>query len=107
MVFVLTQREGKSSIPVGVCTNQRDANIWAAQAKGNDCFGFEVDQLEHLDFASNGPQYRPAPAPVFEIPLPAAPPMDLSDPLGSLKSISRYMHALTNTMESMQHALRG
>lgn len=105
-VFVLTQKEGNRSTPVGVCSNQGDANAWAAKASGNDWFSFEVDQLEHLNLP-NGPEYRPAPAKVFAVPMPATPKTDESDPVGSLKSLSGYLRQLTTSMEAMQHALQG
>lgn len=106
MVFVLTQKEGNRSTPVGVCSQQSDANAWCAKESGNDWFSFEVDQLEHLDFASNGPNYHPTPRPVLDVTMPVAPKTDESDPVGSLKSLSKYLTSLTTSLEAMQHAIQ-
>jgi hypothetical protein len=103
MMFVLTEKEGNSSKPVGTCSEQGTANAWAARSRGNDYYAFEVDQLDHLDFAFNGPEYEPAPRPVEGFRLPEAPPEPTLD---DMKELSRSLHGVLEEMEAMQRMLQ-
>lgn len=102
-IFVLTQKEGSKTAPVGTASSERLANRWAGMTAGNDWYSFELDQLDHLQFDSNGPEYDPAP--VVDFQMPVKPRVDEEDPLGSLRELSKYLHSLTDSMEAVQQAV--
>jgi hypothetical protein len=106
MLFVLTEKEGSCSKPVGVCSKQGDANAWAARSKGNDWYSFEVDQLDHLNFAYNGPDYRPDPRPVEGVIMPVQEMPKADGTLEGFKNVSKYLHGVLDTMESMRDMLQ-
>ena len=73
-IYVLTQTEGKTSIPVGTITSEALAKEWFRGKTGNDFFPLELDRVEHLGLV-NGPKFvqPPAAAPVQRFVMPAVP----------------------------------
>jgi hypothetical protein len=108
-VYVLTQTEGKTTIPVATVTAERVAEDWFKLKPNNDFFPLEMDRTEHLGLAPNGPTFVDRPtvaAPVKRFVLPVVPAItrDMT-PVNASKALATYLAKLSESMETIQHAL--
>lgn len=103
--FVLTSSEGRRDIPVGLTTVRQVAEDWSRSGVNHDWYQLEADQLDHLGFDMDRPEY--APTPISDVELPTLPTFpDDEDPRVSLRKVEDYCSVLAHSMRKIQDAIR-
>ena len=112
-IFILTQSEGKKSVPVAATTIQRVALDWFEKDSGNDFYPLELGRVDHLGLTQNDPGFTPAkavptPPPARRFTVPKAPAITPNMKAAvATAALSEYLAKLTKSMDVIQQAIDG